>query len=205
MDLYLIRNMATGMAYVGTTVNYSRRRFREHLSAARRNQAGPLYEAMRKHGTTAFVCLTLGRYGDYEALLQAERDEIARRQTLWPGGYNKVKGGRGNLGWTPSSEVRAKISARTTGRKAPNKGVPMSAGQRQRCAESQRIRAQREIAAGVRVNPFKGRVHTAEWKRSKSAESKQRWDALTSDQQLAHINMMNAARAKNSPAREETI
>jgi hypothetical protein len=117
MILYVIRQKYTGWEYVGTTVRTARLRWSDHLSACfTKHEQSPLYADMRACGREAFDIETIAEVDDYEALLALERAEILKRRTLYPDGYNQVKGGRGNYGWKPSPDVRRNMSEGQRGR-----------------------------------------------------------------------------------------
>lgn len=183
MVLYLIRNTQTGREYVGTTTRTLSRRWSDHKSACfTKRENSPLYGDMRAFGVDAFEVTTLEEVEDYDTLLARERAEILKRQTLYPHGYNQVKGGRGNYGWVPSpdvrrnmsagqrgrvlsSETRAKIAAFFTGRpKVGKKGVtPWNKG----------VRATPEHRAKLSA-AHKGRKHSEETKARMSASASSR-------------------------------
>ncbi|MGH2362312.1 MAG: NUMOD3 domain-containing DNA-binding protein, partial [bacterium] len=123
--MYIVRHRISRKAYVGTTVRSVEKRWRDHLNAAfSGRKSSLLHEAIRRDGAELFTVDVVQECQDYETLLEAEKGFIASLGTLDPGGYNIVKGGRGNLGWRWSAETRAKIVAKLRGRPAHNKGVP---------------------------------------------------------------------------------
>ena len=221
MDLYLIKNVVNGQCYVGTTVQAARTRFRSHLHGARDAQVGPLYDALRQYGSTAFVCCVLAQFDDYDALLQAERDEIARRSTLFPSGYNRVKGGKGNLGWKMSKATRNKISQKRLGTTPWNKGLVMDGSYRDRCRQrEERLRnsgfrkggqnkgqaaseaAKAKMSAVRKGVPWTDKRRQAQSKigpypesgKQKVAERKRQWwAALALQERAAHVAKMHSS------------
>jgi group I intron endonuclease len=95
---YVITNAVNGKQYVGVTVRGLRRRWTDHVRAARDGVATALYAAMRKHGVEAFTiehcACALGR----DDLAHVERNLIAQLGTLAPLGYNLTIGGDGVAG-----------------------------------------------------------------------------------------------------------
>lgn len=175
MFVYLITNAFTGMQYVGTTTTSVRARMREHLSQAQRcTKHSPLYAMMRIFPAAAFQQDVLAECDSYDAMLEREREEIATRQTMWPQGYNLVKGGRGNYGWRMRAETRERISAKAMGRVAHNRGVSPDAETRLRMSVAQRQRHVREEANGTRTFTTAGRKHSEATRRQMSTAHKGR-------------------------------
>lgn len=120
MVIYCIRNLQTGTEYIGSSVRSVERRWSDHMSACfTKLRQSPLYDDMRSIGIHNFELTTLECVDDYELMVERERFLIQQRNTLRPNGYNVVKGGRGNLGWKPSLETRAKMGIWQIGRKLP--------------------------------------------------------------------------------------
>lgn len=121
MIVYSIRNLHSGKEYIGTTVRSLARRWADHLCACfTKHIASELYDDMRALGQQAFAVDVIETVDTYLTMLDRERTYISQRQTLQPSGYNKVKGGRGNLGWIPSIETRQRMSGWQRGRKLSN-------------------------------------------------------------------------------------
>lgn len=189
MVLYLIRNTQTGREYVGTTVRTARLRWNDHLSACfgKRIQS-PLYSEMREFGREAFEMVELEQVGDYDTLMARERAVILERRTLYPQGYNVVKGGRGNYGWVPSPDVRQRMSEGQRGRKlTPEHKAKLSAAFKGRPCPANRV------ARGVCWN--KGLKHTEATKQKMSAAHKGKpwsekrrahWESMTPEARTAH-------------------
>lgn len=110
--VYLIWNMLNGKKYVGQTTKTVEERFRQH----KRCKKGLIGKAIRKYGKEKF------RYGVIVSCMsKAEMDEkekffIIALRSKNPFGYNQTDGGDGAVGYTPTTEHRANISASLTGR-----------------------------------------------------------------------------------------
>jgi GIY-YIG catalytic domain len=100
--LYEIVNLANGKTYVGLTVQPLKRRYAQHLSAAKRGVRHPLYDAMRKHGVENFEIKSIREDAkDGFELQQQEIVEIDRRQSInRANGYNIAPGGQSGRGKT---------------------------------------------------------------------------------------------------------
>ena len=113
MILYLITNTVNGKQYVGITNGTLKRRFGDHVLASKRPRV-PLHLALAKYGCEAFRVEELARGGTREELCAMERDEIARRGTLAPAGYNLTPGGDGQSpGYVTPESARKLIGARS--------------------------------------------------------------------------------------------
>jgi group I intron endonuclease len=112
MLVYLATNKANGKGYVGLTARSLRARIKEH-----RNSAGklttPFARALNKYGLDAFVWETIAECCDAEAMGAAEEFYIRTLRTFVDDGtgYNRTRGGGGTVGWVPTQETRAKMSA----------------------------------------------------------------------------------------------
>lgn len=92
--IYLITNKITGKCYVGLTVNLLNRR-REHFHIAATSKISPLYNSIRKYGKINFKFTILEENLEKENLARHEIYWIKKLNTLYPNGYNQVKGGEG--------------------------------------------------------------------------------------------------------------
>jgi len=134
MIAYRITNAATGRCYIGVTVRGLRRRWTDHLRAARNGVKTALYAAIRKHGEQAFSIEHIASATSRELLKALERAIIDQDCTLAPGGYNLTRGGDGvdglpdnirariaesNRGRTHTPEARALIGAASRGHAVP--------------------------------------------------------------------------------------
>jgi len=116
-EVYL-HTSPTGKGYVGQTVS-GKKRWREHLCAARKGDSRPLYRAIRKYGAEAFRTVLLERVTTEKAAHLAEMLWIRELGTFVPGGYNLTLGGEGTVGRSVplSANHKAKLSAIFKGRK----------------------------------------------------------------------------------------
>jgi group I intron endonuclease len=114
MIIYVIRNVASGKAYVGQTVQKIDRRVGQHRydSDSGRRQ-GLLAKSIRKHGWENFTVEVLEET-DEAGLDMAERFWIKTYQSLAPHGYNLETGGNRNK--RASEETRLKIGAASSNR-----------------------------------------------------------------------------------------
>jgi group I intron endonuclease len=123
-EIYRIRCLVSGKAYIGQTRRTALERFRQHCGEARRGRktgCSALYDAIRAYGKTAFEVSVLEVLWGQEAANQRERELIAGLGTLCPGGYNLHIGGRVD---EISQATRIKISKALTGKPSPMRGVP---------------------------------------------------------------------------------
>ncbi len=111
---YLIRNLLNGKRYVGKTSGNSigiaiKRRWRSHLTEAKKGRGYLLHRAIRKHGAENFMIGAIGSSKTEAGAFAMERDWIAR---IAPE-YNLSLGGEGATGvkWTEDRRRQA------TGRK----------------------------------------------------------------------------------------
>jgi group I intron endonuclease len=93
--IYLVTNSVTGKKYVGLSKQI-KKRWGEHLSAARTGSPYPLHRAIRKYGPEKFevVCLETIRTSR-EDLEAAEKHHISVQECKAPQGYNLTSGGEG--------------------------------------------------------------------------------------------------------------
>lgn len=109
MLLYLITNTVNGKQYVGITNGTLKRRFGDHVLASKRPRV-PLHLAIAKYGREVFRVEELARGRSREELCEMEREEIARRGTLAPAGYNLTPGGDGQSpGYVTREETKLKL------------------------------------------------------------------------------------------------
>lgn len=94
--IYMITHIATGRAYVGMTRGPLQRRWRGHVSAARRPKT-PIQQAIHDHGAEAFSLEVISVVA-YAEGNRRERAEMMSRNTFLPNGYNV---------WHPGRPVRA--------------------------------------------------------------------------------------------------
>src|SRR6185437_321137 len=109
--VYQITNITGGKNYIGITGGPIEKRWREHVSAARRGARYALSRAIIKYGPDDFTVIELSSAPSLIEACAAERSAIARLGTLAPNGYNLTSGGEGTEGVTASLETREKLSA----------------------------------------------------------------------------------------------
>jgi len=105
--VYKITNTVNGKMYIGLTTGTVKKRWREHICAARMGVLEyPLYRAMRKYGTAAFKCIMIYEAVDKRELQAVECGLIAQYGTMTgAGGYNQTAGGeRGDGMYHPTGE-----------------------------------------------------------------------------------------------------
>lgn len=97
MLVYMITNNVNGHRYIGITVCSLKKRWREHLCAARTGSEKRLYVAMRKYGMENFSIEKIYDATSFEDLQDAERRFIAQYEThaSLNKGYNLTSGGEG--------------------------------------------------------------------------------------------------------------
>lgn len=106
--VYVIRNLMTGDAYVGATINLLRRK-QKHLRELNENihDATQFQADWNKHGPTAFALEIIQRCN------REEMDELEKKWVVRIGTYNKHPGGRDNIKYINADpEVRRKRSDR---------------------------------------------------------------------------------------------
>lgn len=96
-SVYLLKNSANGKGYVGQHCKENPdSRWEDHLRAARSGRRHPLYDAIRKYGSTKFTAEVVWR-GDPRLLDVKERFYIKKFHTFIEdrlgGGYNLTTGG----------------------------------------------------------------------------------------------------------------
>jgi group I intron endonuclease len=204
---YSIHNPATGDEYIGITGKPPRKRWLQHVAAARRGQGRKLGAALRAQGVDAFVFSVIVVAPDAETTKAAEIALIAQLKpslnlTLggdggcgyeWPEEARakmrkRMIGSQINLGKVCSAEKRAAIAAKLRGRKlslervaklkgrrAPNKGVPMSAETKAKVSaakKGQKLTADQEAR---RVAALRAVASTPEFLANCSRASKEVW------------------------------
>src|SRR5271166_3868483 len=123
MFIYLIVNHVTGKYYVGKTKETSLKRYWQKQKSRILNRTGQtskpyLYNSVRKHGWENFtIHALLSSFTSEEECLACEKDFISFLRARDPEyGYNICAGGRGTIGWKPSTETRARQSASNKGK-----------------------------------------------------------------------------------------
>ena len=91
--LYMLKNSKTGKIYIGQTNNFDRR-IAQHKRA---RGDTPLYRDIRKLGWKSFSVKMLRVAFSKKEINNLEKQEIEKRKTIHPSGYNMKKGGSGEL------------------------------------------------------------------------------------------------------------
>jgi group I intron endonuclease len=91
-EIYCATNTVSGKSYFGASCNY-RRRWRGHLSSARRGSPLLLYAAIRKYGPDTFLVERITTADTKGEAMAKERWFIAAYNTFGPDGYNMTPGG----------------------------------------------------------------------------------------------------------------
>jgi group I intron endonuclease len=119
--IYVITNSVTGKVYIGQHKGHNLKKYLQtKLSDAMKRRGGQslLFNSMRKHPKEVWSIKPLIEgIETKEALDRWEKIYIALFDTRnHEVGYNICRGGGGALGWAPSNETKAKISASNTGK-----------------------------------------------------------------------------------------
>jgi group I intron endonuclease len=126
--VYLVTNTIDGKQYVGMTSKRLAARWRAHRYEGKRPERKNLllHQALKLHGESVFTREVLYRCEERERACRLEMEEIAKRGTLHPGGYNLSPGDglpgpverrrNGMRGRTHSPETKQKIGAKSRGR-----------------------------------------------------------------------------------------
>ena len=113
--------------YIGQTTQTVEARFKQHKKSEQY-----IDRMIQDHGDL-FVVVTLKVCYSKEELDYWEKRIIKARGTRYPNGYNMTDGGEGVSGWKHTDEIKAQISATSTGRKHTEKALAnMSAAQKKR-------------------------------------------------------------------------
>lgn len=109
--IYAIYNKETGKYYVGQTIHELNKRWKEHLYEARRMNAAPLYQSLRKYGADKF---------NIRVIEECSSDILDERETYWiseynsyNNGYNQTSGAGGQ--YRISDELKDRISDAMSG------------------------------------------------------------------------------------------
>jgi len=91
--IYVITNEVNGKEYVGVTSQGVERRWREHKRAARKDENGHLYNAIRKYGADKFSVQPVEHFEARKQAFDVEKQWIADLDTYHGEGYNMSEGG----------------------------------------------------------------------------------------------------------------
>jgi group I intron endonuclease len=214
MYLYRIVNKESGKQYIGQSVNY-KKRWRLHRYYLNNNSHHNefLQNAWIKYGEEAFRFELITEFQSRDELNTAEALHIEVSGSLYPNGYNLVKGGDV---FEISESTRAKLSDAM-------KGKPLSAATRAKISEALKgkpIRAetrakistsnkgkQRSAAARAKISAYRtGRKHSAETRAKISAANRRRQISDETRAKLSAIHkgklVSEATRAKISDAKK---
>lgn len=111
-EIYVIENDVNDKLYVGQTTKTIEERFKGHCRAD-----SFIGKAIRKYGAEHFHIRSLEKCHSCEQQNEREIFWIAALNSKAPRGYNLTGGGLGHLGFSPTKETRAKMSAAGKGRK----------------------------------------------------------------------------------------
>lgn len=114
MIVYLITNKVNGMQYVGAAREFNSRKI-SHLSDARRGKGrkGSIQHAIRKFGEDNFCFEVIDKAKNLEELSEKEYHWTEKLNTIFPNGYNLLKGNYStrlkNNGKHVSIEIEGKL------------------------------------------------------------------------------------------------
>lgn len=153
--VYLITS-PSGKQYVGMTTRTLAERWAEHCAAARQGSDLLLARAIRKHEADALKVEVLHESDDQDELWALEVEEISRRSTAAPNGYNLTLGGDGMI--LAPEAVERLAAAVTEAHARPEVKARHSAAIKAAHARPE-VKAKRRAA-------FSDPVVTARWKES---------------------------------------
>ena len=109
--IYKATNTINGKSYIGFDSNWPRRQ-KQHFHKAKSGEGQYFHNAIRKDGWENFVWEILYQSLDANHCLnEMENYFIVEYKTFGNNGYNLTLGGEGNLGYSPTKETKAKMSA----------------------------------------------------------------------------------------------
>lgn len=132
--VYLARNRVNNKRYVGKTTKTLSKRARQHIKPSHPTL---FHKAITKYGPENFEWTVLFEGDDNKELMRVEVAMIAMLQTKMPRGYNLTHGGEGTLGYEPTAESRARMSASLMGN-THTKGHKLTAEHCAKMSASQR-------------------------------------------------------------------
>lgn len=108
-EVYMIRNIVTGLIYIGQTTRTAKQRFKEHIIAAfKKNSNQNLHKAIREYGVKNFELCVLEDVSDNSILKDREKFFIDKYDTF-NNGYNETIGGSGITGYHHTDETKEKM------------------------------------------------------------------------------------------------
>lgn len=108
-EIYCITS-PSGKSYVGLTRGTAENRFKQHARNAKQGIKNPLYNSFRKYGKDDMHLQVLNYADDWSELCTLENVAIIMLGTKAPKGMNSTFGGEGVQGYSPTPEVRRKLS-----------------------------------------------------------------------------------------------
>jgi len=167
LAIYQIRNVATGKLYIGSAINYRRRKV-EHFRDLRRgtHNSKKLQAAWNKYGEGAFVFEVLEPVDRADALIDREQFWIDRMDAV-RSGYNVSPRAGSLLGFIHSEETKTKMKQAHKGKpKAPEHVEKVREALRGRKMTREQCQKMREAKLGKKQGP-----HSEETKRKMSEAS----------------------------------
>ena len=160
--IYLIR-LEGKAVYVGFTSQTLEKRWKGHLSAARKMSSSVLHKAIRKYGEVVFTIEPIYTGEDLNHTLTVMEPHfiIEHNTFIKNDGYNMTLGGEGGVGHAVSEETKRKISESM-------KGMPRSDDHRRNIAESQKGRIHSEESVRKTADAKRGVMASEETKRKMS-------------------------------------
>lgn len=119
-----------GKSYIGQTTTSLSVRSRAHrYNAITQNRKGAFYDAIRKYGFDVIKWLIIAECSTWAELQIAEKELIAKNNTIVPNGYNVTEGGRQPR---MTNDIRRRISLSRIGKRRG----PMSAEQKAKIGDA---------------------------------------------------------------------
>ncbi len=165
-SLYLISCAVNGGVYVGVSVHPTKR-WTQHRCASRAGVT-PLYRSMRKHGIGLHTFEVIESHPTVEQASEAEVWWVRYLRALGARVFNLTDGGEGLLGYRPSDETRAKMSAARIGKR-------MSEEQRAKTAAINARRSSSPEGKAATSARFKGKSKSDEQRERMAASQQRRW------------------------------
>ena len=192
---------ASGKSYIGQTIRTMKIRLAQHKRSAMNDSQYPVHCAWRKYGEP--IVEIIGEYESDSDLNLAEISAISTYGTLSPDGYNVAYGG--HIAPSKNPEVRAKMSAKLTGRiqgqselDAKSDAAKLNwADEEYRAKVSIGLKAtwtdEKRLAASKRINAMWEKRKAEGWTMSESHRDKLRTKVVSD---VARKNMSDAAKGK---------
>jgi len=107
MIVYKITNIETKMMYIGITTTSLKLRFRRHIEATYdQSKTSYMCNAIRKYGKDKFIIDEIDSASTIEELSNKEQFYIEKYNTLYPNGYNILKGGFNSYNLTEEHKLK---------------------------------------------------------------------------------------------------